>query len=292
MKATIAEQRFQIFNYIFLTLLAFIMLYPVWHVLMYSISEADKTIGVSVFLYPRGFSVQAYRIVLKNPLILSAYKNTIFVVTTATALNILMTFLMAYPLSKRDLRGRTFFTFFIFLTMIFGGGLIPTFLVVRAVGLLNSLWSLILPSAVNAFFIFILRNFIQTIPESLSESAKIDGAHEFIILFKIIIPLSLPAIAVFAVMYGVGHWNSWFAAIIYLNDVKKFTLQPILRQIVFVMNTLEFFEHDPDLQIGAGNMPQVVINATIMIATLPIVMIYPFLQKYFIKGIMIGAIKG
>ena len=291
MKITRAERRFQYLNYSLLLLFSYVMLYPVFNVFMYSISSEVFLSGSSLFYLPKEVSLEGYRIVLGDPTVFRAYRNTGVVVVLGTSLNIVMSLLMAYPLSKSDLRGRTFLTFFVFLTLLFQGGLIPTYLVVRAVGLLNTLGSLILPVAVNAFYIFILRNFLRTIPASLPESAKMDGASELTILFQIIVPLSKPAIAVLAIMYGVFHWNSWFTAVIYINDANKLTLQPILRDILF-RSVFDHFNYDPKLDHGASNMAQVVKMATVAVATVPIMLVYPFLQKYFIKGIMIGALKG
>ncbi len=288
MRMTKGEKAYQVFNYLFIILVSLIMIFPIWHVFMFSLSHPNKVFGGGVFFYPREFSTLAYITVLRDPLILSAYKNTIFVVLTATFINIVLSFLMAYPLSKKDFRGKTFLSFYIFFTMLFSGGLIPFYLVVRSIGLLNSLWSLVIPSGVSAYFIFVLRNFIKTIPDSLAESAKIDGANEFIILFRIIIPLSKPAMAVLALMYGVGHWNSWFNCIIFINNTSKYTLQPILR--IILMDVLNSFNYHPDLIIG--QMPEVIKMTTVMVATIPILMVYPFLQKYFIKGMMIGSVKG
>ena len=292
MTQTRGEKIFSIFNYCFMILIGVIMLFPVWHVIMYSISDANKTMGVGLFLKPSGFSLQAYKIVLRDSTIIRAYANTILVTIVATVINIIMSFLIAYPLSRNDFSGKKPITFLLFFTMLFSGGLIPTYLVMRSLGLLNSLWALIIPGMISPYNVFVLRNFIKTIPISLAESARIDGANEFVILIKIIIPLSKPVIAVLLLMYGIGHWNSWFNCIIYITDRSKFTLQPILRELLFVMNSVEFFKNDVDLNVGQSQMPEVVKMATVVVATLPTMLVYPFLQKYFIKGAMIGAIKG
>lgn len=292
MNRTKGEKIFGVINNFLMLLIAVIMIYPVWHVFMYSLSDASKTAAGGIFLYPRGFSFDAYKIVLKTPSILTAYKNTFIVVISATVLNLVLSFLMAYPLTKKDLRGKKQITFFLFFTMIFNGGVVPTYLVVKGTGILNTLWALILPGGASAYYIFILRNFLKTIPESLAESAKIDGASELIILIKIIVPLSKPVMAVLALMYGVGHWNSWFNCIIYMNTMDNYTLQPILRELLFTMNSAEFFENDPSLMMGKSNMPEVTKMATVMVSTIPVVMVYPFLQKYIVHGVMIGAIKG
>lgn len=266
-----------------------LMLAPMWHVAMWSLSDPTKAFGGSFYLLPMGFTLSAYRTVLRNSSIHSAYLNTAFVVAIGTLLNIAMTYLAAYPLSYKGLRGKKFFNYYIYMTMLFSGGLIPFYMVVKNIGLIDSLWSLIIPTACGAYYVFILRNFIKTIPDSLFESARIDGANEFYILTKIVLPLSLPALAVLALMYGVGNWNSWFSCIIFINDNSKYTLQPVLRQILFQMKAQDFFNQDA--RISVGQTPEVVKMASVLVATVPILFIYPFFQKYFVKGIMLGAVK-
>ena len=267
------------------------MLIPLWHVLMFSLSDATTVYGGGLFLLPKDFSLGAYRIILRDPMIGTAYKNTIWVVVVGTAVNLTLSFLLAYPLCKKDLKGRSIIQYGIFFTMLFSGGMIPTYLVVNQLGLINSHWSLILPGAVSTYNVFVLRNFISTtIPESLPESARIDGASEVRILIQIIVPLSKPVLAVLGLWYGVGHWNAWFACIIYINKFSMYTLQPVLRQILITLNPAGFFAYDPELAIG--QMQDVVKMGIIMVATIPILCIYPFLQKYFVKGVMLGAVKG
>jgi len=290
MLLTKSEKAFQVINYFILAIVGFVMVMPVWHVIMLSLSDANSIFHGGIFFWPRNLSFAAYRVVLRDALIGQSYINTVFVVIAGTAVNLLFSFLIAYPLSKKDLRGRTLIQYMIFFTMLFSGGMIPRFLIVRSVGLLDSLWALIIPTAVSTYNVFILRNFISNIPVSLSESARIDGANETYILWRIIVPLSKPVMAVLGLMYGVGHWNSWFECIIYINTTARYTLQPILRQILFTMSTIHFFAHDPELT-NAG-MPEVVKMAVIVVATVPILCVYPFLQKYFIKGIMLGSVKG
>ena len=290
MQLTKSEKTFQVFNYIILSAIILIMLLPVWHVAMYSMSSPMSGYAGGIFLWPRNFSLKAYNVVLRNPLIGKAYLNTLFVVSIGTTINLFLTFLISYPLNKKDLRGRTVIQYFIFFTMLFSGGLIPIYLVVYWLGLTNTLWSLIIPGALSPYYIFVLRNFINTIPESLPESARIDGAGELLILFGIIIPLSTPVIAVLGLIFGVGHWNAWFNCIIYISSTAKYTLSPILRQVIFISQSQQFFTHDADMVVG--NMQDIVKMATIMVATVPVLCVYPFLQKYFIKGIMLGSIKG
>ena len=215
MRRSKGEKIFGIANNAFLVLFSFIMIIPVWHVAMYSLSNAKSVYGGGLFISPRNFSINAYRIVLNSSLVKASFANTVFVVVIATMLNLIMTLLASYPLSKKHLRGRRFISYYIYFTMLFAGGLIPSYLVVKSLGLTNSLWALIIPVACGGYYVFVLRNFINTLPESLTESAKIDGAGEFRIMFSIVVPLCIPALAVIALMNAVGHWNSWFSCIIY-----------------------------------------------------------------------------
>lgn len=280
----------QVVIYIILVILCIAFVVPVWHVIMYSISKNTLTGGTQLFLYPRGISFTGYKIVLKDSLLWRSYLNTIIVTGVGTALNLVMTFLAAYPLTRRDLKGRTIIQYMIFITMLFSGGIIPTYLIVRSLGMVDTLWALFIPNIVSAYNIFVLRNFLQSIPESLLEAARIDSAGEFYILMRIIIPLSKPVLAVLGLLYGVGHWNAWFNCIIYINNTKLYTLQALLRQILFTMGSNNYFGYDPEL--AAASMPEIVQMCVVVVATVPILCVYPFLQKYFVKGVTIGAVKG
>ena len=290
MKKSFGESFFQALNVIIMSVVSLVMLLPVWHVLMHSLSRSDLSLTGGLFLWPRGFSLHAYKVVLRDALIGGAYVNTVIVTVLGTLLNLTMTFLAAYPLSNRNLRWRRPIQYMIFFTMLFNGGIIPTYLLVRSLGLLDSLLSLVIPVSVSAYNIFVMRNFIETLPDSLAESARIDGASEWTILFRIIVPLSKPAMAVLGLMYAVGHWNSWFNCIIYIKSTARYTLQPIIRQILFTLGSSNFYGYDPDM--GAAAMPKLVTMAVVVVATLPIIMVYPFLQRFFIKGVMLGAVKG
>jgi putative aldouronate transport system permease protein len=220
----------------------------------------------------------------------SSLLNTIFITLVGTLVNILLTALMAYPLARRDLPWRSPILFLVTFTMLFGGGIVPTFLIVKWLGLLNSYWSLIIPTAISAFNLIVLKNFFQQLPESLEESAKIDGCHDYGILFRIVLPLSMPALTTFSLFYAVNHWNSFFQAILYINDSSKWPIQVLLRQIVLLS------------QGGIGDsvattnvmytLPDTVKTAVIVVATVPILCVYPFLQKHFAKGVMLGSVKG
>jgi putative aldouronate transport system permease protein len=239
---------------------------------------------------PKGFQIDAYKLVLKNPDILSGYKNTIFYVVVGTALNVLITSMLAYTLSRKGLLLNNAIMFMIVVTMFFSGGMIPGYILMTNLGLMGSRWAIILPGLVNTMNLIIMRTSFMGIPESLEEAARIDGANDMVILFKVVLPLSLPVISVMVLFYGVGHWNSWFGAMLYLRDRGLYPLQLILREILIFSST-------DDMMVSLGtrrgqDMSEIIKYATIMVATVPILAIYPFMQKYFVKGVMVGAIKG
>lgn len=292
LKPTKGEKIFEVFNYIFLTLLAATFLIPFLNVLASSFVSEKEIIERGFVLIPREPDFTAYKLLLgKGSVLINAYKVTIFRVVVGTFLNLIVTAMFAYPLSKKDLPGRSFFITMVFITMLIGGGLIPTYMVVKELKLINSLWALIIPSLMSAWNMLIMRNFFYTIPDSLEESAMIDGATPFQILIRIIIPVSLPVFATIGLFYAVGHWNAWFDAVIYLNDTNKYPVQVVLRNFVLTMTDYEL-ELEQSTGIAA-KPPAVTIRAAIIIvSTLPILCIYPFIQKYFVTGIMVGSIKG
>ncbi|MBX4149251.1 carbohydrate ABC transporter permease [Paenibacillus lautus] len=287
---SVSEVLFDSANVILLCLLSIVTLYPFLYVLFASISTpADFVQHRGILLWPKGFSLDSYRMVFENPNIIRSYLNTIFYVVAGTTLNILMTALGAYGLSRKNVMWKGTIMMLIVMTMFFDGGLIPKYLLVKNMGLLDTYWALIIPSAMTTWNLIIMRTAFQGVPDALEESARIDGASDWTILFRIIIPLSLPVIAVMVLFYGVWHWNKWFDALIYLRDRDLFPLQLILREILIQNDTSSMMT-----SVGGGDrMPvgETIKYATIMVATLPILFLYPFLQKYFVKGVMIGAIK-
>jgi putative aldouronate transport system permease protein len=288
---TAGDRLFGAFLVALMCLLMFVTLYPFLYVLFASFSDPLRLISHSgLLLAPLGFSLASYRMVLSNPSILSGYRNTLFLVTVGTSLNVLMTSLGAYVLSRKGYRLKTLFTVVIVFTMFFSGGLIPFYLTVKALGLTNKLWSLILPSALSTYNMIIMRTAMAAVPDSIEESARLDGANDFTILFRVMLPLVVPTLAVMVLYYGVGHWNAWFNAMIFLRNRELFPLQLILREIILAGDTssmmLSVSGFDKDF-VG-----ETVKYATITLVTLPILFIYPFLQRYFVQGIMIGAIKG
>jgi putative aldouronate transport system permease protein len=272
-----------------LWLAVIVTLYPFIYVLSMSISSPIHVIDQSVWLWPKGFSLEAYRKVLNNPDVWTAYTNTFIYTIAGTALNVTMTMLAAYPLSRRTFFIRKPIMVFIVITMFFGGGLIPMFILIQELGLYNTRWAVLLPSAVSAFLIIITRTFIQTIPESLLEAAKLDGSNDISILIRLIIPLSKPILAVLTLFYAVSHWNSFFSALMYLPDAS---LQPMSMFLMKVLVTNEEMMVEGMSDSFDRTMIAIQVRYSIIIVTiLPIVMIYPFLQKYFVKGVMIGSLK-
>ena len=290
-KKTKGEQIFSVVNYILLVFLIVIMLYPCLNVVFSSLSDSNQLMMHSGFLFaPIGFTLDAYKEVFQNRLIGTGYINTIINLILALFFNMTLTILGAYPLSRKDLKLRRPIMLGITFTMFFSGGLIPTYILVRSLGMSNTRWALFIPTAISAYNLIILRTSFEAIPESLIESAKLDGASEYKILTHIVIPVSMASISVIVLFYAVSQWNAWFPAFIYLKERGLWPLQLVLREIV-ISNNLD------EMLVGADTLDRAAIAesikyATIVVATAPILIIYPFLQKYFVKGVMIGAIKG
>ena len=282
---------FTLINTLLMIFLMIITLYPFLYVLFASLSDPNEFIAHSgTLLYPLSPNLDSYWAVLNNPNILIGYKNTILIVVVGTGINLLMTCVGAYFLSRTGPMLKKPIMILITVTMFVDGGMIPNYLLVRDLGMYDTLWALIIPGAISTYNMIIMRTMFQSIPASLEESARIDGAGEWTILFKLILPLSIPTIAVIGLFYAVGHWNSWFSGNIYLRDKNKFPLQLILRDIVVESEV-------DDMTIGAafGNsyaMSFTIKYATVIVATVPILILYPWIQKYFVKGVMIGSLKG
>ncbi|MDK2902967.1 MAG: putative aldouronate transport system permease protein [Clostridiales bacterium] len=289
MKQTAGERMFSVVNYIILIILAIITLFPFVYVILVSVTPASElvNVGKGILYIPKSLDFLAYKQIFETDIIPQAYKISIFVTVVGTSLSLLVTVLTAYPLSRKRLPGRSILLFIITFTMLFGGGLIPTYMVVRSLKLLDSVWALIIPSTVSAFNLIIMKNYFLTIPDSLEESAKLDGANDFLILFRIILPLSLPMLATIALFYMVGYWNAFFNAIIYLNNQRLYPLQVVLRQILFSASSDQIFNIVETTKASS----LAVRMATIVVTTVPILVVYPFLQKYFTQGILLGSVK-
>lgn len=289
-RRTPGEKVFNAVNLTLLGVLAFSTLYPFLYVLAISFSTAAEAGREGFHLYPRDVTVLAYRMVFTNPDILQGYLNTLWRTVLGTVLTVVLCSMCAYPLAKRDLPHRGLFTFLLVFTMLFSGGLIPSYLLIKNLGLMNSLWVYILPGAISAFNVIVLKNFFQHVPDSLAESAAIDGAGDFRTLFQIYLPLSKPVLATVSLWTAVGHWNAWFDGLLYITDDRKQVLQVFLRRIVVESNTMliERGLVNPDV---TQFTPETIKAATVIVTIVPILLVYPFLQKYFVKGIMLGGVK-
>lgn len=290
MKRSMGEIIFDFFNILFMIGLIFVTLYPFLYVFFSSISDPGLLAqNRGLLIKPLGFTFRAYQLVFENPMILIGYGNTLFYVFVGTTINIILTSLGAYALSRKNVMLSKPIMLMIVFTMFFSGGLVPTYLLIGKLGMIDTRWALIIPNAISAWNLIIMRTAFKSIPDSLEESARMDGANDFTILFRIILPLSLPVLAVMILFYGVGHWNAYFSAMIYLRDRSLFPLQLILREILITNSTEDFITG----VTGGDRYPigETVKYATIIVATLPILFLYPFLQKYFVKGVLIGSLK-
>lgn len=282
---------FFIGNHLFLALIFVVMIYPFLYVLAVSLSSPDAVIKNKVFLFPVGFNLTAYRVVADNRGIWTGYANTILYTVVGTLINLMVTSLMAYALSKKYLWGRRFFSLFVIFTMFFQGGMIPNYLLISRLGIINTIWAIVLPGAVSTWYLMVMRTFFSELPAELEEAAMVDGCNPLMIFIRIVLPLSKPIFSTMTLFYAVTHWNAYMVPLIYLNDKAKFPLQIIMRQILITgdtnfTNTISYLD-DTNLVIS-----DTIKYATIIISILPIVMIYPFIQKYFSKGVMIGSVKG
>lgn len=293
MKKTLSNKIFDAFNVVFMILVAFACLAPILHVIFASFSdpillEAHE----GIILKPLGFTTKGYKIVFSNSSILRGYFNTIIYVVVGVSLSTFLTVLGGYALSRKNLLWGNVIMFIITFTMFFNGGLIPFYMVVRGLGLTNTRWAVILPTAISVFNLIIMRTSLSQIPDSLEESAKIDGAGHWTIMFRIILPLAKATIAVIVLFYAVGQWNSWFNATIFLRDRKLFPLQVVLKEILVQNDTSTVMNSSADASSNMDMYKSLVKYCTIVVATVPVLCFYPFAQKHFVTGVMIGSIKG
>lgn len=286
------DKLFTIINYILLTLVICLMLYPLIYVLSASFSNPEKMLQGELWLLPTDFTLDSYLMAFQNRDIWIGYRNTIFYTVLGTAINLVMSIMIAYPLSRKDFYGRGPITAFIMVTMFFSGGMIPTYLLVRDLGMVDTIWAMVIPGAVSVYNVIIMRTFFQNIPEEIREAASIDGSTNLNFLLRIVLPLSVPIIAVMALFYGVGHWNAYFDGLIYLRDTDKYPLQLFLREML-IQDDMSAMTTSGTEGVAAHLLRiEGLKYAVVVIASLPMLIIYPFLQKYFIKGVMIGSLKG
>lgn len=278
--------KFSVFNYTFFVILGLVMLYPFWYVVMYSVSDPSRTSLSDLYLIPNGLSFETYKFALQKSTLLTGFRNTVFLAVAGTGLDMAFSILLAYPLSQEEFPGKKYVHAFIIFPMLFGGGMIPTYLVIKQLGLIDSLWSLVFVSLVNVYNLLILCKFFKGIPQSLIEAARIDGCGELRILTRIVLPLSKAALATISLFYAVQHWNGFLEATIYINTDSRWPLQVVLRNIIQMVSA--------DLSGGETLFmnPENFKMAAIVITVLPIICVYPFLQKHFTQGVMLGAVKG
>jgi putative aldouronate transport system permease protein len=291
------EKLFDAVNLTILTIAVLSILYPLWFILIASISDPLLVGAGKVWLWPKGITFEGYRQVMKYPMLLRSYRNTIFYAIAGTVTTLAFNLPAAYALSRKDLVGRGVLTAVFAFTMFFNGGLIPTFLVIKGLGMVNTVWAMIIPGATSMYTIIVCRTYFHSsLPEGLQEAARIDGCSDFGIFFRMILPLSTPIIAVTAMFAMVGHWNSYFNALIFIRDSRLNPLQIVLREILVMNQTAAMLTTmsaiDAESAARRAMLVQIIKYSLIVLSSLPVMVIYPFFQRYFVKGIMVGAIKG
>jgi len=285
------EKIFNFANYTFMCMLIVLMIFPFWYLVMGSLSDAKLAAGGGLFLVPAGFSLDAYSAILNNSSFLTSFRTTVIVTIAGTAIGTFFSATTAYAISKTRLRGATLFSFLILFTMLFNGGMIPSYLLVKELGMMNTLWALILPNAISAFNIFVMRSFFKGIPEELEEAARIDGANDLTIFFRIVLPLSKAVLATIGLFIAVMYWNEFFSTVLYITDKDKWQLQAVLRDLI--SNTSQAMNSSGATMGLQRNVSEFTVRmASIVVATVPILIVYPFLQKHFAKGALIGSVKG
>jgi putative aldouronate transport system permease protein len=274
---------------VLMLLIIFLTLFPFYYIFIVSISNGNAVMSGAVKLWPVGITLDSYKLAMANPFVPRSLLNSVIYTTVGTAISLFMTALCAYPLARPRFTGRVFFTWVVTLTMFFAGGLIPLYLLILQLHLIDSIWAIVLPMAINPFNMFLMRTFFQGIHESIYEAALLDGASELQTLWRVVLPLSMPIFATLLLFYAVFYWNDFFNALIYLNDRMKYPIQLFLRNTVIVGVSGQASELAGGSDFGV--VDQTLRYATIMISTVPILLVYPFVQRYFVKGVMIGAIK-
>ena len=291
--ATLGSRIFDVMNYLIVTLIALTTLFPFIYIISASFATEYEITTRPMFIIPQDVTLNAYKFIFSSNKILQGFRNSIFITVCGTAINLFFTVTMAYALSKKRLRGRNFFLNMVIISMFFSGGMIPGYIIIANVlNLKNTFWAVLLPGAISSYNLMIVKNFFQGIPQELEESAAIDGSTDIGILWKIVLPLSLPVLATFGLFYAVGHWNAYFGAVIYMTGAKeKWPLQVLLRELIILANGSagDITNMDPEF---IQPPEQSVKMAVIVVSTVPIMCVYPFLQKYFVKGVMVGALKG
>ena len=285
-------KKIEIFDIVIYTVISFfvvIMIYPFLNVFAVSFSDYSEYVKNPMMIFPRGLNTDSYKYIFMTPNLFSSYINTIFVVLSTVSISIVVLLLAAYPLSKQDLKGKKFIMNLMIFSMLFNGGLIPNFILIKTLGIYNTLWALILPVVFGAYNLILVKNFIESLPSALFEAAKIDGASEFYVLLRIVAPLSVSIIATISMFIAVSQWNSYFSAVIYTSSPDKWTLQLFLRELIMKSNMTTMYDAAEEAK---NVMPETIKYAGIIVVMAPILCVYPFVQRYFVKGVMVGAVKG
>ena len=278
--------------YLFMLLFFIIVAYPILYVLALSFSSREAVLNNEVYIIPVGFNFDNYKLVLKHEFLPKAFLNSVFYTVFGTLYSMILTILGAYALSRKNYFGRDFIMFLIAFTMMFGGGMIPSYMLIKNLGLLNTRLALIIPFAVSQYNLIVMRTYMQQIPSAIEESAKLDGANDFVILFRIFVPLSKPVIATITLFYAAGQWNDFFSGLIYLDDKNKFPLQLVIRDLLITQNDATLNQGLAAQQGMPSLTPGGFRAAIVVVTVLPLLVVYPFIQKYFVKGVMLGSIKG
>ena len=291
-RESFSDRLFLIGVYLFLVIILLIVLYPLVYVVSSSFSSPTAVSSGKVWLWPVDFSLRGYQVALSNPQIVTGYANSLYYTVFGTLISVILTVLVAYPLSRRTLFGRNAIMMFIVFTMIFYGGLIPTYLVVKNLGMLDTRWALLIPQAMAAWQVIIARTFFHvSMPEELAEAAELDGCSDLRFLWSVVIPLSKPILAVLVLMYAVGQWNAYFDALLYLKSASLHPLQLVLRSIL-ILNTTTSGSMEASVMVERQQMADLLKYSLIVVGSLPVLMIYPFAQRYFVRGMLIGSVKG
>jgi len=293
-KRSLGDQIFDVFLVVLFVVLGIIMIFPLYSVLVSSLVSRGEYFSSTLILWPKEFYFVSYQFIFASDSLLKSMGVTVFITLVGTAYSMVFTTALAYGMSRTELPGRKFFITIILIPMFFGGGLIPGYLNIKALGLMNTVWVMIIPSMIGIWNYMVIRSFFMQLPAEVEESAKIDGANDVRILFSIILPLSLPVLATFSLFYGVGYWNTWYNAMLYCTNQDLHPLQLVLRRMI-VMNELPtYMSNQFNMMVGGDTkiFEDGVRYATVIVATVPILCVYPFLQKYFAKGVLIGAVKG
>ena len=278
--------------YLFMFLFFIIVAYPILYVLALSFSSREAVLNNEVYIIPVGFNFDNYKLVLKHEFLPKAFLNSVFYTVFGTLYSMILTILGAYALSRKNYFGRDFIMFLIAFTMMFGGGMIPSYMLIKNLGLLNTRLALIIPFAVSQYNLIVMRTYMQQIPSAIEESAKLDGANDFVILFRIFVPMSKPVIATITLFYAAGQWNDFFSGLIYLDDKNKFPLQLVIRDLLITQNDATLNQGLAAQQGMPSLTPGGFRAAIVVVTVLPLLVVYPFIQKYFVKGVMLGSIKG